>query len=101
MFKSLIAAASLSLLALAPAAQAQGPGRDAPPFTLTDVSGKRVDLADLRGQDRGARVDQPGLPVRAEALRQRQHAGAAEALHRPGRRVGHDQLARRRATPST
>ena len=50
MFKSLIAAASLSLLALAPGAQAKGPGRDAPQFTLTDVSGKRVDLAALRGK---------------------------------------------------
>jgi peroxiredoxin len=50
MFKSLIAAASLSLLALAPGVQAQGPGRDAPQFTLTDVSGKRVDLAALRGK---------------------------------------------------
>ena len=50
MLKSLIAAASLSLLALTPAAQAQAPGRDAPSFTLTDVSGKRVDLAALRGK---------------------------------------------------
>jgi peroxiredoxin len=49
MVKPLIAA-SLSLLAFAPQAQAQTPGRDAPPFTLTDVAGKRVDLATLRGK---------------------------------------------------
>ena len=49
MLKPLIAAAAL-LLAAAPIAQAQAPGRDAPSFTLTDVAGKRVDLATLRGK---------------------------------------------------
>jgi len=49
MLKSLLTAASL-LLAAVPLAQAQAPGRDAPAFTLTDVAGKRVDLASLRGK---------------------------------------------------
>ena len=51
----------------------------------------------LQGQARGARMGQPRLPLCAQALRQRQHAGHAE--ERDGRRRGlaGDQLHR---TPS-
>jgi hypothetical protein len=40
--------------------------------------GKTVSLADFKGKARGAGVGQPRLPLRAEALRRRQHAGHAE-----------------------
>ena len=38
----------------------------------------------LQGQDRGARVDQPRLPLRAQALRRQRHAGPAEEVDRQG-----------------
>lgn len=51
-FASLVRLILATLLgALAPAAQAQAlPGRPAPEFALTDVAGKRVQLADFRGR---------------------------------------------------
>jgi thiol:disulfide interchange protein len=46
----------------------------------------------LQGQARGAGVDQPRLPVCAEALQQRQHARHPEGRHGQGRGVaGHQQ----------
>ena len=55
-------------------------------------AGKAVKLADQRGKYRRARVDESGVSVRAEALRQREHAGAAEGVRRQGRRVAVRQL---------
>ena len=53
------------------------------------TTGKTVSLADYTRQDRRPRVDEPRLPVRAQALRERQHAGAPEGDHRAGRGLAH------------
>ena len=51
MLRTILAAASLSLLAFVPLAHGQAaPGQAAPQFALTDVTGKRVSLADFRGK---------------------------------------------------
>ena len=56
----------------------------------------------LQGQARGARVGEPRLPVRAEALQQRQHAGHAEGRDRQGRDLARRQFDRqgRRRLPA-
>jgi hypothetical protein len=75
----------------------QAPGQPAPAFTLTDLDGRKVNAGRPARSLRGAGVDQPALPVRAEALRQRQHAVAAAALYRGQRGLAGDQLDRRLA----
>ena len=77
-------------------------GQKAPDFVAVDTSGKQHRLSRLRGQVRGARMDQPGLPLRAQALRQRQHARHAEGGDRQGRGLAGGQLdrARRQRLPA-
>ena len=55
-----------------------------------------ADALAIQGQDRGARVEQSGMSVRAQALQQRQHAEAAGRCGRRRRRLAHDQLRRER-----
>ena len=75
-----------------PGGRRRGPGR----ARLHAEGCQRQDRAAQRfqGQARGAGMDQPRLPVRAEALQQRQHARHAEGRARQGRGLARDQLHR-------
>ena len=48
--------------------RSRGVGQAAPDFTATDTAGKPVRLADFKGKTGGAGMDQPRLPLRAQAL---------------------------------
>ena len=55
----------------------------------------------LQRQDRRPRMGQPRLPVRAQALRQRQHAGHAEGRGRQGRGLACRSTPPRKVTTTT
>jgi peroxiredoxin len=69
-------------------------GQPAPDFTLRDAGGKPVKLSDFRGKHVVLEWTNPGCPYVKQALRQRQHAGHAEARDRQGRGLAVDQFHR-------
>ena len=93
----LSAAAAAAILAphyavAAPAAV----GQSAPDFTLTDTAGKPVRLADFKGKHGGAGMEQPRLPLRAQALRQGNMQALQKEAAAQGRGLAGDQLHRDR-----
>ena len=86
------AAPSLARSGAAWAAAAAKVGAPAPAFSAAATTGKTGEPRRLCGQDRRAGVDEPRMPVREEALRDEQHAGAPEGGHRPGSDLAHDHL---------
>ena len=71
-------------------------GETAPEFSVGQP-GQDSHAGVLQGQVGRARVAQPGVPVRREALRQRQHAEAAEGMDRQGRRLADGRVVGTRA----
>ena len=63
--------------------------RPGPRLTLADSTKAARSPRRLRGQDRRPRVVELRVPVRGEALRQREHAEAAEGVDGEGRRLAH------------
>ena len=69
-------------------------GEAAPAFTLQDINGKIAQPGRLRRQDRRARVDQPGLPVRRPPLQARHDDQPRR--EEQGRRLARDRDRRHR-----
>ena len=59
-------------------------GDSAPAFTAGDSHGQQHSLTEYKGKYRRPRVDQPGVPIHQETLRQRQHAETPKVLDRQG-----------------
>ena len=72
-------------------------GKEAPDFTLTDIDGKKVNLSDFREKVCRARMVQRRLPIRQEALQQRQYAIAAKGIHQERSCLALDMLIRCRS----
>ena len=69
-------------------------GKPAPDFALKDLDGKEVQPLVVQGQDRRARVVQPGLPVREGVAHEGLAQGRREAPHEGRRRVARGELRR-------
>jgi hypothetical protein len=72
-----------ALLFAAGVAGAVVSGAAAPGFTITDTAGKAVQLADYKGKYVVLEWTKPRVSVRAQALFQRQYAGAAKGMGQP------------------
>ena len=79
---------SLTMLFAAGAAVAVVSGAAAPRFTITDSVRQGGAARRLQGQVCRARMDQSRMSVRAQALTERQHAGAAEGMGAPATSSG-------------
>ena len=72
------------------AAEAPQVGAPAPNFSLPAANGKTYSLGDFKGKYVVLEWFNPGLPLRAKALQERQHAEPAEGIHRQRRRLADD-----------
>ncbi len=94
---SLLAASVL----LPTAALAQAPGAVAPAFTLTDTSGKAVQLADYRGKFVVLEWTNPECPFVRKHYTSGNMQDLQKAVGRARRRLAVDQLDERRASRSS
>ena len=91
-------AAAVSLLAVGPSQAEPKVGAPAPAFSAVNSEGKTVNLSDYSGKTVVLEWTNDGCPVCPQALRQRQHAGAAEEVDRPGHRLAVRHLLAARRT---